>query len=45
MEEELFIDFSKLTDEDIEKAKEAKKASEYTIEDFVKDMLEKDEEV
>ena len=38
MKEELFMDFSKLTQEEIENAKEAKKASEYTIEDFVNDM-------
>ena len=37
-EKNYFIDFSKITDEAIEKATKVKKDSEYTIEKFVDDL-------
>ncbi len=37
-EKNFFIDLSKITDKNIEQAKENKKSSEYTTLDFVKDM-------
>lgn len=37
-----FIDFSKITDEDIQKAKENKKDSEYTTKDLVDDLTRED---
>lgn len=37
-EKNYFIDFSKITDEEIEKAKKVKEDSEYTIEKFVDDL-------